>query len=86
MINALSALLVVIFGVFFFRSLIGDKGSYKAKMEEAKRKAAEHKEKARAEHQARQNVVAEDMRQCTVCEAYVPTTATTNCGRQGCPW
>lgn len=86
MLNALSALLVVLFGVFFFRSLMGDKGHYKAKMEEAKRKAAEYKEKSRSEHQAREKVTAEDMRQCAVCEAYVPMTATTNCGRQGCPW
>lgn len=86
MLNALSALLLVLFGVFFFRSLIGGKGNYKAKMEEAKRKATEFKEKARAQNQAREKVTAEDMRQCAVCEAYVPTTATSNCGREGCPY
>lgn len=86
MLNALSALLVVLFGVFFFRSLIGDKGDYKAKMEAAKRKAAEHKEKARAEHRTREKVGAEDMAQCAVCEAYVPANAASNCGKDGCPY
>lgn len=90
MINALSALVVVLFGVFFFKSLIGDKGDYKAKMEAAKRKAAEHKartaEKARAEHRTREKVGAEDMAQCAVCEAYVPANAASNCGKDGCPY
>lgn len=86
MLNALSALLVVLFGVFFFRSLMGDKSSYKAKMETAKRKAAEFKEKARTERQTREKVTAEEMRQCPVCEAYIPTTALTNCGKDGCPY
>lgn len=86
MINALSALLLVLFGFFFFRSLIGNNGNFKAKMEEAKRKAAEHKERARAEHDARDKVGAEDMRQCAVCEDYIPMTATSNCGREGCPY
>lgn len=86
MLNALSALLVVLFGVFFFRSLMGTSGNYKAKMEAAKRKAAEYKEKARTERQTREKVTAEDMQQCAVCEAYVPITATSNCGKEGCPW
>lgn len=86
MLNALSALLVALFAVFFFRSLMGDKSSYKAKMEAARRKAAEHKERARAEQQSREKVTAEDMRQCPVCEAYIPATALANCGKEGCPY
>ena len=90
MLNALSALVVVLFGVFFFKSLMGDRGGYKAKVEAAKRKAAEHKartsERAKAEHRTREKVGAEDMTQCAVCEAYVPATSASNCGKDGCPY
>lgn len=90
MLNALSALVVVLFGVFFFKSLMGDRGDYKAKVQAAKRKAAEHKsrtaESAKAEHRAREKVGAEDMAQCAVCEAYVPATSASNCGKDGCPY
>lgn len=86
MLNALSALVVVLFGFYFFKSLIGDKGDYKAKMAAAKRKAAEHKEKARAENRTREKVTAEDMTQCPVCEAYVPASSASNCGKDGCPY
>lgn len=86
MLNALSALLLALFGYFFFKSLMGDKTDYRARMEEARRKAAEHKEKARAAKQSREKVTAEDMRQCTVCNAYIPASSAINCGREGCPY
>jgi uncharacterized protein len=34
----------------------------------------------------RNTPVAEDLVQCTVCEAYVPAENATNCGRSDCPY
>lgn len=83
MINALSAVLLFAIGYFFFRSLIGGSDTARARMEEAKRKAAQ-----RAEDKSRQKkqMGAEEMHQCTVCEAYIPASGTTNCGKDGCPY
>lgn len=83
MLNILSTALLFLVGYFFFRSLISDKSEYRAKMEEAKRRAeqrAEDKRKAKA------SVSAENMHQCSICEAYIPASGTTNCGRDNCPY
>ena len=83
MLNALSALALFLVGYFFFRSLIGDKEEYRAKMEEAKRKAEQRAEDKR---RARNRVAGEKMHQCPICEAYIPASGTTNCGRDECPY
>lgn len=83
MINALSALLVFAFVIYFFRMLAGDGGERKARMEERVRKAKERAEAVRAR---RASVSAEDMTQCTVCDAYIPKSNLRNCGRSDCPY
>jgi ABC-type nickel/cobalt efflux system permease component RcnA len=83
MFNALSAVLIFVIGYFFFRSLIGDKDEYRAKMQDAKDKAQKRAED-RAKEKAR--VAGETMHQCAVCEAYILASGTTSCGREDCPY
>lgn len=81
--NLLSAILLAAIGYFFFRSLIGNKDENRARMEEARRKAEQRAaERARKKEQ----VGAEKMQQCAVCEAYIPASGTSNCGRDDCPY
>lgn len=85
MLNAFSAVLLFLVGYFFFRSLISDKETYREKMENARREAEKRAEDRRAAKAARA-VGAEKMYQCSVCDAYIPASGTTNCGRSDCPY
>ncbi len=83
MINALSALLVFAFIFYFFRMLAGGGGERRERMEEAVKKAREKAEVAKSRGS---KISAEDMTQCAVCEAYIPKSNISNCGRNDCPY
>jgi hypothetical protein len=83
MLNAISAVLLFAVGYFFFRSLISDKDEYRARMEAARKKA---EQRAAERAKAKKQVSPEAMHQCAVCEAYIPASGTTNCGREDCPY
>ena len=40
--------------------------------------------RARAKHQAAKPI--EDMKQCRICNAYVPAAGASRCGRENCPF
>jgi hypothetical protein len=83
MLNVLSALLLFAVIAYFFKALAGPSSDRRTRMEEAVRRAKMRAEERRAK---KPQVSAEDMIQCTVCDAYIPASNTSNCGKEGCPY
>ena len=83
MINILSAVLLFAVIAYFFKALAGPSSDKRAKMEEAVRRA---KMRAEGRQEKKPQVSAEDMVQCSVCEAYIPASSQSNCGKDGCPY
>ncbi|TNE59199.1 MAG: hypothetical protein EP340_03390 [Alphaproteobacteria bacterium] len=68
----------------FFRSLMGG-DEQKLKMEEAVRQYRMRQQQKAGAKQAQAQAQPEAMKQCAVCEAYVPESSATACGREDCP-
>ncbi|TNE38768.1 MAG: hypothetical protein EP347_05650 [Alphaproteobacteria bacterium] len=66
----------------FFRSLIGG-DDQKLKMEEAVRQYRMRQQQKAGANPAQAQP--EAMKQCAVCEAYLPESSATACGREDCP-
>lgn len=82
LITALGTLLIGFFVYRFFKTLISGEDQH-AKMEEAvKRHRMRNQERAATKAQQAQP---EAMMQCAVCEAYLPESSASNCGRSDCP-
>jgi len=83
MINILSTLLLFAVIAYFFKALAGPKADRQTRMEEAVKRA---KMRAEARRTKKPQVSAEDMVQCSICEAYIPASSQSNCGKTDCPY
>jgi hypothetical protein len=74
------ALMVVWYGVRFVTRV--------GQVRQAVRRAAEQAANAQAQArgQPRQAIATEDLVKCRACDAFVPATGATSCGRADCPW
>ena len=81
MLNFLATLLLAVIGYKFFKSLINTDVN-RERMEEAVKR---HRMRSQNRQDKQAGSSAEDMTQCSVCEAYMPKTSATNCGREDCP-